>query len=567
MTASFQPARSRTPGRNRGLPGLLLVSLLTGCNVMSTGRESALSLLVPDSRSPDSDATLESDDRQTVGESGDRPGIRRVSGLQDEQVIAPLPRSGHTGPVGAGIPAVSMAVYESASATATEDGGALPEIQPTAAERSMTDQLLKRVVEHEESQGDATDALLRAVDRADADFNGVDGDGMDGSQTPFLQRLLRNGAEESAADPDVASGVAAGSVDMRRSADQSEGLLKDSESAAEFPAGTGDAALETEDSVLNRFRQFYVPSLEENTDRLRRQVKRFSDPFGLLREKPAETSAGGGPTAEQLANQYPMEFSEELDRGLPMQPLFDPKAEQSLQGLLQLATENLRNGLQEWPRDTAGQPLNIEEWRKRQTDLSLLYAVSGQTAESIRTLPDLPRAEQEFWQSLILATHQYRGVSDGADQPEQVSQTLAYLRQATGHLQPLAKLQVYRLQFCSRVDGFGMLTPLPTVEFEPGQRMLLYAGVRDFAAELTVEGFHRSEFAAEIVFARESDGGIVDTIRLAGIEDRCDEKRTDFFQTFELTAPLLEGGYVVKLHLKDLISNQVASSSVRMMVR
>ena len=560
MTVSVQPACSRLPGRRCGLVALLLVSSLTGCHLISTKQESALSLLVPDPTAPSISDDVSLEDRPLSEESGDAAEIRRVSGQEGDQVVAPLPRSGHTGMVVADLPAVSRAIHESPADVGADN--ALPEILPTVAERSMTEQLLRRVQEYEQAQGDATDALLRSVDQAEANGNTLDEE-----QTPFLQRLLRNTPESASAIPDTAAPERPAMPESLSGSEQSSGSPVTTESAADFPEAGVDAASGADDSVLNRFRQFYAPSLEENTDRLRRQVKRFSAPFGLLRDKPPETSAGESQLDVLPSDQYQTELSEQLDTALPMQPLFDPKAEQSLQGLLQLATENLRNVLQEWPRDAAGRPLNPEEWRRRQTDLSLLYAVSGQTAEAIRTLPAMPRAEQEFWQSMMLALHQYRGVHGGAGQPEQVSQTLGYLRQAASHLQPLSKLQVYRLQFCSRVDGFGMLTPLPTVEFEPGQRILLYAGVRDFADELTAEGFHRSEFAAEIVFTRESDGGVVDTIRLAGIEDLCDESRTDFFQTFELTAPLLEGAYVVQLHLKDLISNQVAHSSVRMMVR
>jgi hypothetical protein len=319
-----------------------------------------------------------------------------------------------------------------------------------------------------------------------------------------------------------------------------------------------------EPGMLDRFRALYAPRNESSpraevaprtddaAERLRRQMLRWSDPFGLLKEREA---VGGGASAELEKSDNPVPEAS----GVPatVRPLTS----------LDVVIETLEQELRDWPVAANGRPERPEEWRRRQTDLRLLYGVAGRSADAARVIDGLPREEQEFWQSLMLAMNQYRASGTEADRTEQLTETLTQLRAAARHLQPLSRLEIYRLQFCTRIDGFGNAVAFPTSDFEPGQRLLLYAGVRNFRSELTGEGRYRSEFAANVEFLREEDGEVLERIRLPQIPDECDEERTDYFQSFELTAPVLEGNYIVRLHLRDQLTRQTAEARLRMTIR
>jgi hypothetical protein len=283
---------------------------------------------------------------------------------------------------------------------------------------------------------------------------------------------------------------------------------------------------------------------------------RWSDPFGLMKDREAGDvehgamdaqmpSAGTAATAELPATGEP------LTGGSPLEAVI----------------ESLEQELREWPEQENGRPERIDEWRRRQTDLRMLYCVAGRSADAARVIDGLPREEQEFWQSLMLAVNQYRSSGVGPERTVQLTEALNQVRAAERHLRPLSQLEIYRLQFCTRIDGFGNATAFPTADFEPGQRLLLYAGVRNFRSELTGEGRYRSEFAAIVEFLREEDGEVLERIRLPQIPDECDEERTDYFQSFELTAPVLEGNYIVRLHLRDQLTRQTAESRLRMTIR
>jgi hypothetical protein len=319
----------------------------------------------------------------------------------------------------------------------------------------------------------------------------------------------------------------------------------------------GAEVLPAEGGMLERFRALYSPGPEDGSERLRRQMLRWSDPFGLLKERESESSESG---SAELGDSMPIE-SGRPDSGSGL-----ARSGSSAVVMESLIAE-LERELSTWPVSSSGQPERIEEWRRRQTDLRLLHCVAGRTSEAAQVIDGLPREEQEFWQSMMLALSQYRAAGEGEERSEQLTEALGQVRAAARSLQPLAKLEIRRLQFCSRIDGFGDISAFPTADFEPGQRLLLYAGVRNFRSELTSEGRYRSEFAAVVEFLREEDGEVLERIRLPQIPDECDEERTDYFQSFELTAPVLEGNYIVRLQLRDQLTRQTAEARLRMTIR
>jgi hypothetical protein len=285
---------------------------------------------------------------------------------------------------------------------------------------------------------------------------------------------------------------------------------------------------------------------------------RLSDPFGLIHERDAAATEPAAATPE-----LPMTAELQPDLTAPPQPTDLVNRDTALLATITLLEDELRN----WPRNSAGRPENLPAWRRKQTDLRLLLMVSGQNAESIRTIEALPREEQEFWQSLMLAMNQYRTTDETIPRSDLIGETLRQIRTAEQRLQPLARLEISRLQFCSRINGFGNVVAFPTADFEPGQRLLLYVGLKNFRSELTGEGRYRTESAVVIDYIREEDGEALEPIRLPSIPDECDEQRTDYYHSIELTAPLLEGSWIVRVRVRDQYSMQVTEAQLKLNVR
>jgi hypothetical protein len=318
----------------------------------------------------------------------------------------------------------------------------------------------------------------------------------------------------------------------------------------------------TEPTMLDRLRGLYNPRIDENTDKLRRQIRRWPDPFGLLkdREDPAAPD-----TESNLVPVSPDAGQQSADLGLPQQP---PVTELTPENShIQAAIQELEAELSAWPQKMSGEADRAAEWRQKQTDLRLLYMIAGKSAESVRIIESLPEEEQEFWQSLMMSMNSYRETSGDADRTEQLTESLRHLRTASKKLQPLSRLTIQRSMLCDRIDGFGNVVAFPTSNFEPGQRVIVYTELQNFQSELTDDGKYRSEFAARIEFMREGDDEVLEKIQVLQIEDLCDVERTDYFQSFELTLPALEGKYRMRIMLRDYLSQQVAESSLEFSVR
>lgn len=321
-----------------------------------------------------------------------------------------------------------------------------------------------------------------------------------------------------------------------------------------------EAPLTVAPTMLDRLRGLYNPRIDENTDRLRKQIRRFPDPFGLLSDRdsaealiPSETETPPGAEGPKSAD---AETAAEIAR-----------PSQNNSSAVQAAITELEQQLADWPRTPSGSPQQPLEWRQRQTDLRLLYMIAGRSAESVRVIEALPEQEQEYWQSLMLSMNQYRQAGEGTQRTEQLTESLDHLRMAARKLRPLSQLAIRRMMLCGRIDGFGSVGEFPTSTFEPGQRILVYAELQNFQSELTADGKYRSEFAAVLEFMREGDDEVLDSIRVPQIEDLCDVERTDYFQSFELTLPALEGKYLMRIRLRDQLSLQTAESQLEFTVQ
>lgn len=317
-------------------------------------------------------------------------------------------------------------------------------------------------------------------------------------------------------------------------------------------------------TVFDRLRGLYTPRRDEAAlEPNRKANRRWTDPFGLMREREPETAEAplgaispvpSNPEASAMVANVPDATASTDNMTLSFEPLI-AKVEQQLT---------------EWPREASGKPQNEAEWRQHQTDLRLLYLMAGRSAESMRAIESLPEKEQEFWQTMMLAMEAYRGNNDAADRTEQLTETLEYVRTASRQLQPLSRMKIRRMNFCNRIEGFGSFHDFPGSDFNAGQPLLLYAEIENYKSELTDDGQYRSEFAAMIEFLRDGETEPIAsrTIRLPEIEDLCAAERTDYFQSYELTIPSLSPGrYTLRLRVRDQLSQQTATSDLPFDIR
>ncbi len=311
-------------------------------------------------------------------------------------------------------------------------------------------------------------------------------------------------------------------------------------------------------TMLERLRGIYDPIETNSRELFRRPFQRLPTPWSILRERDANEES----IPVQTADVSPGVSVDSSGTA----PQARPAGTSSL--LLELI-ERMDQQLQTWPRTADGNPVEPQRFRQAEIDLRLLYLIADQPGAAIAALGSLPPAEQDFWQELMLGVSQYRTRDPELTQEQHLANVVGQLSSAVGHAQPLSALVIRRLDFCSRIDGFGRTELFPSNDFNPGQPVLIYAELENVGSELRSGGVYATRFSAVLQVFRKGDTEPIETITLSDIEDQTGTQRRDYFQSFELTIPghLWSAKYEIRLRLRDQITQRETSGVLDFQVR
>ncbi len=399
-------------------------------------------------------------------------------------------------------------------------------------------------------------------------------------------------------NPETASGMSASSLDSSESEAVDSDRQMDAETnqaVADNPSDDVESAEEPSDSapqptMLNRLKGLYPAPLEENPGQLiRKQFRRIPGPWGLLKEKPAENSTGDEEKTADAADEESREAAAGASNtDTETEGAQRPVDHRSAVTELILAMEE---DLKQWPRDESGERMQPEIWTRRQAELRLLYLIADRSGDAVSVIESLPPEEQELWQSMVMAMDRYlsgsgspldhtaedqslesTGSKVGArSREERLTATAEQLRAAVRHAQALSPLTIRRADFCSEIHGFGSIEELPGTTFSAGQPVLIYLELDNFRTERTESGTYRSKFSAILEIQRSDEHGeqLIEAIPVESIEDEATTRRTDFYQSYELTIPshLAEGRYQIRITVRDLKGSQQAVTVLPFAIR
>jgi hypothetical protein len=208
--------------------------------------------------------------------------------------------------------------------------------------------------------------------------------------------------------------------------------------------------------------------------------------------------------------------------------------------------------------------------------LRMLYLMSGQEARAVTAIPDIPPADQEFWQQTFWAMSNYFDTNAMPDSEYRATQTIAQLRTAIQKLQENARLELRNVAFCHKISSFGNFDRFPQDEFGPGQPVLVYAEVVNFKSKPTSlpqkpnEAFYQTQLKSSIEIHRLGPSGdLVERFDFEPTEDLCHNQRRDYFHSYEFTIPqrISLGPHVMTLTVEDQLNRKVATYRLNFMVK
>ncbi len=142
------------------------------------------------------------------------------------------------------------------------------------------------------------------------------------------------------------------------------------------------------------------------------------------------------------------------------------------------------------------------------------------------------------------------------------------VRAAAERLDEWSPLDLSTMELCSRVDGFGVYTPLPGPRLLAGRahRLIVYAEVERFSTKSATgaagEPGYVVELSQEVNLFTDADGALVWRRPEETVRDFSRNKRRDFYmvQLIELPENLSVGSYRLKATIRDAATGGVAEA-------
>jgi hypothetical protein len=126
----------------------------------------------------------------------------------------------------------------------------------------------------------------------------------------------------------------------------------------------------------------------------------------------------------------------------------------------------------------------------------------------------------------------------------------------------MATLQVRNASFAKSVEGFGAYEPLEQAEFQPGEKVTVYAEIENFASASTPAGYETVLATSYQVV--DSNGRRVDGGQFPDVSDVCRGRRRDFHLQYGVALPtrIYPDEYRLELTITDQQSGKIGQATL-----
>ncbi len=256
-------------------------------------------------------------------------------------------------------------------------------------------------------------------------------------------------------------------------------------------------------------------------------------------------------------------------------------AKKSWQRQLRLTISRLRRDLAE------NEELDPMDQARMRACLGLLHLAAEDDPErAMEALEGLDEQQLEFWRQTILGLDILLDSDELPKMRYRVESASERLRDGLSTLATLGPLRVNNLAFVSDVRSFGVYDEIKSRGFAPGEQVILYVEIGNFAVEEIAVDNHdsissrRRASTATQVPIFESDllsrydildqnQRVVMSRTLPVIRDRCRQHRRDFFIAYDFYIPkkIAAGRYTLELTVEDRKGDKFGSGTIDLNIR
>jgi hypothetical protein len=225
------------------------------------------------------------------------------------------------------------------------------------------------------------------------------------------------------------------------------------------------------------------------------------------------------------------------------------------------ASGSLTDAIAQAEKLAASQPNDF----RAQWQLRLLYLAAGRAKDAQAAWAGGSASDQKTlsaWVEAAIALEATRTPNTSATDPHDTA--LAALEQLRQHEADQAALKVRTVKLATRVDGFGILTPLDTDSLRPGQWVIVYSELDNLTSKMQSDNLYRCELALRIELLS-AEGKSLVCQEDKQVIDRSLNPRRDFFLARRMCLPpdMPPGQYVLRVSVEDRQANKVGESMLR----
>jgi len=245
---------------------------------------------------------------------------------------------------------------------------------------------------------------------------------------------------------------------------------------------------------------------------------------------------------------------------MPPQSSIAPTAP-SWRQLLNQSIEQLEKQIKEIP--PTDESLRISQ----EVTLRMLYLSQRRLNDATREIDVLSDQEQDYFRHQMQALYEASNPDAMPVRSRHWSLVMNSQREATNLLAAISNLEVKSAAFCTKVEGYGVVSKFPKYHFNADQELLLYCEIENVAATKVKEGFESQlQGSYEII---DSQGRKVADQLLPVEAEICQNHRRDYFIVYKIFMPqqIAPGNYQLRLTVEDTKARKFGQSHLDFQIK
>lgn len=235
------------------------------------------------------------------------------------------------------------------------------------------------------------------------------------------------------------------------------------------------------------------------------------------------------------------------------------------------------------PSSHAAQPLNEQELYKqllarlsepqpgesptererRQIVMRHLMVLAGRPDDAVDSMDGMNPTEQRYMKNQLLGLWTMINPDGHPSSGRRITEALPKFREATRYMATATdSLALRSLEFCTEIESYGQIKPFDGNRFVPGQQVILYCEVENFAAAERGDHFQTQLQGSYDIY---NAGGTKVLSQLLPVDQqRSRNQLRDYFVAYQMNLPkgLPAGTYRLQLTLEDVVGKKYGQANI-----